>query len=101
MLMFIKLCDVDLEVTSMETEIKINEDTAFLHPVHHDGYSMPSRNQYENKLCIYMKVLTRINAQCVNVYVHTCVYSQQCLCDDITGIIIDVVAVWKKKKSEA
>ena len=47
-----KLCDVDLEVTSMKTEIKINVDIAFLHPVRHDSYSMPSRNQYENKLCI-------------------------------------------------
>ena len=47
-----KLCDVDLEVTSMKTEIKMNVDIAFLHPVRHDSYSMPSRNQYENKLCI-------------------------------------------------
>ena len=43
--MFIKLCDVDLEVTSVKTEIKINVDIAFLHRVHHDGYSMPSRNR--------------------------------------------------------
>ena len=92
-----KLCDVDLEVTSIKTEIKINVDIAF----YTQSIMMVIACQAEISMktnYVYKKVLTKINAQCVNVYVHTCVYSQQCLCDDTTGIIIDVVAVWKKTK---
>ena len=71
--MFIKLSDVDLEATLAKAEIKFGNK--------HDTYIFASSHKYNCTIC-----------QCVCSHMRV-----QCL-RDLTGIIIDIVAVWRRRK---